>query len=133
MRMGPRETLRAHALKYPAMAPQDAVKLLYQHEFGGGHLIADPVRSLNRLRGEYAAAPHDPSLPLAEDIGNGLVRVQLSALDEKEYPLESLNRDFVRSAQIHRGGMDAFLEKLEVLRLLAEEEAFGFSAGELED
>lgn len=133
MRMGPRETLRAHALKYPAMTPQDAVKLLYQHEFGGGHLIADPARSLERLRTEYAATPRDPSVPLVEDVGNGLVRVQLSALEEKEYPLEALNRDFVRSARLHQGSMDGFLEKLDVLRSLAEEEVFSFSARELGD
>jgi len=29
MHMGPREALTAHAGKYPAMTPQDGVKLLY--------------------------------------------------------------------------------------------------------
>ena len=39
--------LRAHAEKYPLMRPQDAVKLVYQNEFGGGHLIVDYDWSLN--------------------------------------------------------------------------------------
>ncbi len=133
MHMGPREALTAHAGKYPAMTPQDGVKLLYQHEFGGGHLIADPAQSLARLREEYAAVPHDPSAPLAEDVGNGLVRIHLGALDEEEYPLEALNRDFIRSAALHRGSMEGFLNKLDVLRSLAEEGVFSFSAQELED
>lgn len=128
-----RETLTAHAGKYPAMTPQDGVKLIYQNEFGGGHLIADPVRSLERLRAEWAAVSRDSSAPLAEDIGNGMVRIDLGGLDPAEYPLEALNRDFVRSAELHRGSMDAFLEKLDVLRELAEKGAFGFSARELED
>ena len=101
-----RETLTAHAGRYPAMEPRDAVKLIYQNEFGGGHLIADPAGSLARLRAEYADAPRDPGAPLAEDIGNGMVRVHLGGLDRLEYPLEALNRDFARSAALHRGGMD---------------------------
>ena len=33
--------LRTHATQYPLSEPCDAVKLLYQNEFGGDHLI-DP-------------------------------------------------------------------------------------------
>lgn len=127
-----REVLSAHARRYPAMTPRDAVKLIYQNEFGGGHLIADPAACLARLRAEYAAAPRDPSAPLAEDIGNGMVRIHLGGLDPREYPLEELARDFIRSAALHRGNTDAFREKLDVLRGLAEEGALPFSAGELE-
>lgn len=128
-----RAVLAAHARTYPAMTPQDGVKLLYQNEFGGGHLATDPARSLERLREEYAHVSRDPAAPLAEDIGGGLVRVQLGALDPEAYPLEELNRDFVRSAAVHRGSMDVFLEKLDVLRRMAGEGALPFSAGELED
>lgn len=133
MRETLREALTAHGAKYPAMEPRDAVKLVYQNEFGGGHLIAGPAQSLDRLRLEYGAVPHDPAAPLAEDIGGGMARVMLAGLDPAEYPLEELNRDFVRSAAARRGGMDAFLEKLDVLRELARAGAFGFSARELED
>lgn len=115
------------------MEPRDAVKLIYQNEFGGGHLIADPAQSLDRLRLEYGAVPHDPDVPLAEDIGGGMVRVMLAGLDPEEYPLEELNRDFVRSAAACQGNMDRFLEKLDVLRELTRAETFGFSPRELED
>lgn len=128
-----RETLTAHAGKYPAMEPQDGVKLVYQNEFGGGHLIRDPAQSLERLREEYAAVCRSSSAPLAEEIGNGMVRVMLSGLDPEEYSLETLNRDFVRSTQLHRGGMDGFRKKLDVLRELAGEGIFEFSAQELEE
>ena len=43
--------LIAHAKRYPPMQPQDAVKLIYQNEFGGGHLIRDEEACLNYLRG----------------------------------------------------------------------------------
>ena len=43
--------LITHAKRYPLMQPQDAVKLIYQNEFGGGHLIRDEEACLNYLRG----------------------------------------------------------------------------------
>ena len=43
------QILRSHFARYPAMTPQDAVKLLYQSAFGPGHLIADPAYALRRL------------------------------------------------------------------------------------
>ena len=124
--------LRRHAGRYPAMTPQDAVKLLYQNEFGGGHLIHDAEQSLTYLRREYAVqAPRD-TLPLWEDIGNGLVRVMLPALDLSRYSLEDLNRDFVRSAALHRGSKERFLEKLSLLRELSGEGVFSFDSAALE-
>ena len=127
-----RAVLLAHARRYPQMQPQDAVKLLYQNEFGGGHLIADPQESLRRLEGECAGLVRNAGLPLFEDIGGGLVRVNLAARDEQSYPLERLNRDFVRSAALHRGEKARFLEKLALLRAFASEGAFGFTATDLE-
>ena len=38
--------LLTHAARYPLMEPRDAVKLIYQNEFGGGHLIRD-ARNMN--------------------------------------------------------------------------------------
>lgn len=38
--------LCAHAARYPLMRPTDAVKLIYQGEFGSGHMIKTrPPRS----------------------------------------------------------------------------------------
>lgn len=42
--------LRDHASRYPRMEPTDAVKLVYQNEFGGGHLIRNPESCLEALR-----------------------------------------------------------------------------------
>ena len=121
--------LKAHALRYPKMEPTDAVKLIYQNEFGGGHLIKDETACLAYLRREYESVEKDPALPLWEDIGNGIVRVNLGAAG---CPVERLGRDFIRSANTHRGRMECFLEKLDLLRQLAGEGVFSFSAAELE-
>ncbi len=119
--------LRAHAGRYSKMEPADAVKLLYQNEFGGGHLIRDAEGCLAYLRAEYDAVSHDPDAPLLENLGGGLVRLMLPALDAEEYPLEQVARDFIRSAQVHRGRMEAFLAKLRVLEAAAEAGVFAFS------
>lgn len=108
--------LRLHTRKYPLMEPRDAVKLLYQNEFGGGHLIRDENACLEYLRREYEATPSDGDTPLLEPIGNGILRVNLAALDAHGYPPEQLCRDFIRSAAIHRGTMEVFVKKLSLLR-----------------
>ena len=42
-----------HIKRYPEMEIQDVVKIVFQSEFGGGHMIKDPSDSLNRLYREY--------------------------------------------------------------------------------
>ena len=51
-----RAILIAHAKRYPLMQPTDAVKLIYQNEFGGGHLIRDEQACLNYLRRELGSS-----------------------------------------------------------------------------
>ena len=121
--------LREHANRYPLMQPTDAVKLIYQNEFGGGHLIRDEQACLNYLRREYESVGKDASIPLYEDIGNGIVRVNLAAVKEEE--LEHLGRNFIRSAAEHKGTLDSFLAKLAVLKKLTAEGVFSFGNSEL--
>ena len=116
-----REILMAHCRKYPNMHYQDAVKLLYQSEFGGGHMIRDEESCLNFLRREYAATPQDPRLPLTEDIGNGFVRVYLGALDAHGWTPEKLDRMFLRGAAHPWGSMERFEKKLQLLEALTQE------------
>ena len=123
--------LRRHAALYPAMMPCDAVKLVYQNEFGGGHLVANPAGSLERLRQELETEA--PPRFCAEPIGNGVVRVMLAGLAETGYSPEDLNRDFIRSAELHHGDQISFLRKLEILRQLTGQGVFSFPAAQLED
>ena len=124
--------LKAHARKYPRMQPQDAVKLLYQSEFAGGHIIKSREYAYARIADEYAATPHDAAKPLFEEIGSGIARVNLAAVDKNEYPLDTLTDDFVRSAALHKGSMDAFLEKLSLLREAFDEIGFTFTREDLD-
>ena len=118
------QILREHTKRYPLMQPCDAVKLIYQNEFGGGHLIRDEQACLNYLRREYADLEKDPTVPLYEDIGNGIVRVNLAAV--REEALEQLGQDFIASAAKHKGTLDSFLNKLGVLHKLTTAGVFSF-------
>ena len=147
------DILSAHAAKYPLMQPQDAVKLVYQNEFGGGHLVKDEADSLQRLRDEWQqvhsahngfqctgnVSPCPESVFQRagnvvpwENIGNGFARIYLSGLDTSVYSLEQFNHDFVRSGQMHSGTMHHFLQKLEILRRMAEQNMFSFAPEELQ-
>ena len=121
--------LREHAKRYPLMQPRDAVKLIYQNEFGGGHLIRDEEACLNYLRREYADLEKDPTAALYEDIGNGIVRVNLAAVKPED--LGQLGREFINSAARHKGTLCSFLNKLEVLQKLTEEGVFAFDTNAL--
>ena len=116
-----------HAGRYPLMEPTDAVKLIYQNEFGGGHLIRDVDSCMNYLRREYESVIQSPDALLLEDIGNGMYRVNLNALDHAGYSIDQLGADFIRSANAYQGSLDNFLQKLEILRQLTREGQMPFS------
>lgn len=125
------QVLRFHSKLYPLMRPTDAVKLLYQNEFGGGHLIENPRRSLEWLISEHKAVAHDAKCPLIVPLGNGVVRVNLAALNAEIISLESFNEIFVESAKLIHGEIGRFKDKLSVLVGLTDENVFAFSSSEL--
>ena len=122
--------LRQHAARFPHMEPTDAVKLIYQNEFGGGHLIRDEAACLNYLRREYDSVEKNRDVPLFENIGNGIIRVNLASVSPEG--LERLGSAFLRSAGEHTGKQERFLEKLDVLRALTAKGIFAFGSWELE-
>ena len=124
--------LLAHAKKYPLMEPTDAVKLIFQSEFGGGHLIRDVDACLNYLRKEYRDTPQNADVPLTEEIGNGFVRVNLAALNQNNLSIEELGDVFLRSAARYHGNMDSFRNKLAILTELTQAEKMPFSAAALQ-
>lgn len=121
-----RNCLKEQLARYPQLQITDLVKLVYQNEFGGGHLIADKEKSLQRIREEYAglSAPGAVSLEVQqermESIGNGIYRLSLDCLSDGLHP-ETLNEMFVQSAAEISGSVEVFEEKLEVLRMLCEQ------------
>lgn len=114
-----KEIILEHFTRYPLMQPADAVKLLYQSEFGGGHMIADPDALLQRLIDEYTRVTHDFTLPLTEAIGGGMLRVNLHAVDPGKTPLSGIQDAFVRSAAAKKGSYEDFTRKIDLLISMA--------------
>ncbi|MBS7263287.1 MAG: hypothetical protein KIG36_06745 [Eubacteriales bacterium] len=128
MRESLEKILRLHAERYPLMRPADAVKLLYQREFGCGHLISDPQKALLYLEAEARSVEDRTAAVTVKPLGGGLIRVYLPGLSEAER--NALGRAFLRSA-VPRGNRRGFTGKLSLLRRLTREGVFGFSEAEL--
>ena len=124
-----RQILLCHARRYPAMQPIDAIKLLYQREFGGGHLIKDAKKSLDRLKEEFNTISKTDALYI-ESIGDSMCRVYLGGADETLLPL--INEMFVLGANVKRGRRDQFAAALRELSALAAEGAMPFASPALE-
>nr|WP_252198120.1 hypothetical protein [Clostridium sp. MCC353] len=123
-----------HMNEYPQMEVQDAVKLLYQSEFGGGHMIKEEALSLERLRAEFGEGrkryPHPGEA--GEPVGGGLMRMDLDVLNRGLSP-ETLNRMFVLTAAETSGSAGSFEGKLEALRACVKEGSTPFNIKELDD
>ena len=126
-----REIVAEHGRKYPRMEPTDAVKLVYQHVLGGGHLVKEEAGSLARLRAELAAVPQD-GRPLGEPLGNGLARMHLQGLEAAGLSPETANRLFFLSAQTPMGSREQLLAGLETLRAVCAAGTLPFSPEALE-
>lgn len=94
---------------YPKVQIQDLVKLVYQNEFGPGHLIRSEAESLSHLKAEYANLNQTQSAPVFEDIGNGLSRLHLAGSD---LDISTVNRIFMYTARQVAGSQRNFAEKL---------------------
>lgn len=109
---GMKNILTLHAQRYPAMKARDYVKLLYQSEFGPGHLV-DEEDALEALREEFTQAREERYAPeyAVEAIGGGLCRAHLDPRIMTEEDLPLFSRCFVRSAN-PRGTVEGLWEKL---------------------
>ncbi len=94
---------------HPQALPQDYIKLIFQSEFGPGHLISDSAYAYNRLISEWQQvkdlAPEDN-----QDIGGGYIRVCIKGMDSRR--LEELNTAFVASANEKRGTEAGIMAKI---------------------
>lgn len=114
------------------MRPCDAVKLIFQNEFGGGHFVSDEHHCLQLLTEEYASLGKAGPPCLFEPVGNGIVRLNLAAADAESLPPGVVSRLFISSAKRKRGSLSSFVEKLDVLRQATAARMSGFSSDELD-
>lgn len=120
--------IELHIGKYPKMQAQDAIKLIYQNEFGGGHLIENEAASLQRIESECKASLLCGKMEL-EPIGNGLARLHLAQNSDAG----AVNRIFIQSAKLIFGTADGLKAKLDVLLDLAKQKKLPFSKESIEE
>lgn len=128
-----KDILLNHFNKYPKMNLQDMIKLIYQNEFAGGHLIENELGSLNRLQAEMESIKKSGlhiNSPFFEDIGNGLVRLYLGKIPDSRIDIRTINGFFVNTSNSVCGSVEAFEKKAAVLRNCCEEGLLPFSADE---
>lgn len=121
------------------MEIQDMVKLIYQCEFGGGHLISDPQESLRRLKAEFEN--RERRIPgvkskkgvwaFVESVGHGMCRISLEILNNGLSPW-TLNRMFVLSAAETKGCVEGFEQGLKLFKQLCEERKLPYRVEEVE-
>jgi len=111
---------KAQLDRYPMAQPVDILKVLYQGEFGPGHLISDVAKSREFLELEYAEMQAGPD-ECIEPIGFGFCRLHLNAMDKPGVSMETFFRIFELSAMSHYGSQEGFAQKVAILKeLLAE-------------
>jgi dephospho-CoA kinase len=110
-----KQIMLAHLRKFPLMQAADMVKLLYQSEFAGGHLIADTAESLDRIEAECTVSRSLAIEDAFEDIGGGLCRLYLGAMPALGLRPETVNRLFVATANVANGSMLRLDGKLKML------------------
>lgn len=106
--------LSAFIARYPVSEPQDLMKLLYQREFGCGHMVSDEARCLKMLEAEYQTAARGETL--LEDIGGGYSRLYLGSARDAGYAPGLLSRVFFLSAQKKSGDGARFLALADALK-----------------
>ena len=138
--MQDREGLKSLLLKqhemYPKMQIPDMVKLIYQNEFAGGHLIANEDDCLKRLTEELHGLEkysQNATFPAAfEEIGNGLCRLNLVAVQSGNIDITTVNRFFINTANSYSGSIQSFEEKLKVFKQCCKDKALPYQLGEVE-
>ena len=117
---------------YPRSQVQDMLKLIYQNEFGCGHMISDATQCLTMINEEaetlsQAAASGDP----VEYIGNGLCRLHLRVLRQSTLSPETLNSFFMLTANTPMGSAEGYEQKAAALINLCETGTLPFDAAEV--
>lgn len=124
-----RDILIEHASRYPHMTGRDAAKLIFQSEYGMGHILSSSFHK--RLMEEYESLKALPCDTKIEDIGNGVCRVYLPCLDVLE--VSALSKLCVDGAENYKIVPEGYDKKLYEAEILCREGFFNFDSSELEE
>ena len=114
--MNNEKNLRKFIERYPYATLQDIFKLEYQATLGSGHM-APSLEEVNQiLQEEVDNLIYREDLlhePLTEEIGGGMIRVNLRPYVHKKYPLDALAKMFYDSQKYSENKPEMLLEELD--------------------
>jgi hypothetical protein len=116
-----KECLLEQAKRYPEMQALDYLKLAYQSAYGCEHLLKDIDHAKAYFDEEYASTKKTSALPLSEEIGNGVCRVNLGVWKSGGYEDFALFELFLRSAQPKANGPAIFVTNCKIVTQAIEE------------
>lgn len=124
--------LKKRISEAPRMEPTDAVKLVYQSEFGCGHLLSAQEECAAAVRREMAQTTTRADMPPATAIGGGLCWLNLASPPVRALAPQIISRMMRLTAERIHGSTARFETGLALLRRLADEGGTPFSAQALE-
>ena len=128
--------IRQHVQRYPAMRVQDVYKLLFQGEFGVGHLLGDEHHVQMYLEDELAhLEPAAQGEELVESVSpdGGMVRVNLRPFMQRGLSPDSLVRAMMISAAGTAQDTARFVARWDVFLDLTGRGMFPFGKSELQE
>ncbi len=121
--------LLSHFSKYPHMEIRDFAKLIYQNEFGCGHLVTDKEKALAMITDERKGITLS-DCPHTESIGNGYSRLYLSS----PYSVNTVATVFMASANAKSiGTVDGFLKKFDTFKKLCLDGELPYSVSDADE
>lgn len=112
------QLLHNHYVNFPSLETQDAVKFLYQHYMGPGHLIDDEATALSRLKSEWDCVIPDPDAPLFHPLGNGLCRLNLNRCKADNLSVFTVAKIFILTARHFVPNKQSLEQNLELINSL---------------
>lgn len=109
------QLLAEHYVNFPGMDVQDAVKFLYQHFMGPGHLIEDEQAAVDRLCAEWDTVEPDENAPLFYPLGARLCRLNLSACKALGLSFRTVAKLFILTAKQVNPDQKGLEESLELV------------------
>lgn len=108
------DILKAHQSRYPLMKPRDFGKLIYQSEFGPGHLNATPEGMEQALREEWAEMTQSSRNGGLECIGGNYCRIHFSPDQDPDLVVPLLARLCYLSMDPKAGTQKGLRDRLEM-------------------